>query len=262
MKKNRIYRRVDFLKKSLLESFMEQLFEFPLWVKQVIYLRLREHLEGFLSDEFLNTKIEDSFHLYRPKLSYIGKTELLEKEAGLDANLYTFLGMVEEGYDIITIALNNFWTIEEVSKYFIFCCEQNYIKSPVPNPIMIMAGYLAGKYRTGEYFKRIGKINIDQLEHTIRIQKELREKGERPQFVELMIEFGYITEADSKALLITKEQASKRFILDVALIPEGMSLDGESADKYIAEVNELKHENAKLKSQLNKILLFLKKNAK
>ena len=125
-----------------------------------------------------------------------------------------------------------------------------------------MAGYLAGKYRTGEYFKRIGKINIDQLEHTIRIQKELREKGERPQFVELMIEFGYITEADSKALLIIKEQASKRFILDVALIPEGMSLDGESADKYIAEVNELKHENAKLKSQLNKILLFLKKNAK
>ena len=89
------------MKKSLLESFMEQLFEFPLWVKQVIYLRLREHLEGFLSDEFLNTKIEDSFHLYRPKLSYIGKTELLEKEAGLDANLYTFLGMVEEGYDII-----------------------------------------------------------------------------------------------------------------------------------------------------------------
>jgi len=250
------------LKKSLLDTFTERLFEFPLWVKQVIYIRLREHLETFLSDDFINEKSHENFHLYRPSLSYIGKTELLERTAGLDTNLYTFLALVEEGNDIITIALNNFWTLEEVSKYFIFCCEQNFIKSPVPNPIMIMAGYLAGKYRTGEYFKRIGKINIDQLEHTIRIQKELREKGERPQFVELMIEFGYVTEADSKALLVMKEQASKRFILDVSLIPEGMSLDGASVDKYIAEVNDLKQENAKLKSQLNKILLFLKKNAK
>ena len=250
------------MKKSLLDTFTEQLFEYPLWVKQVLYIRLREHMETFLSEDFMNIKSEDSFHLYVAKLSYVGKTELLEKEAGLDSNIYNFLGLIEEGNDIITIALNNFWTIEEIAKYFIFCCEQNYIKSPIPNSIMIMAGYLAGKYRTGEYFKRIGKINIDQLEHTIRIQKELREKGERPQFVELMIEFGYVTEADSKALLIIKEQATKRFILDVSLIPEGKSIEGDSVDKYIAEVNELKQENVKLKAQLNKILLFLKKNAK
>ena len=250
------------MKKSILESFVEKLYDFPLWIKQVIYLKLRENLESYLSDEFMNTRTDESFHLYKPKLSYIGKTELTERESGLDTNLYTFLSMIEEGCDIVTIALNNFWTLEEVAKYFIFCCEQGYIKSQIPNSIMIMAGYLAGKYRTGEYFKRIGKINIDQLEHTIRIQKELREKGERPQFVELMIEFGYVTEADSKALLTMKEQASKRFILDVSLIPEGKSLDSENVDKYIAEVNELKQENTKLKAQLNKILLFLKKNAK
>jgi len=250
------------LKKSLLETFVEQLFEFPLWVKQVIYIRLREHLETFLSEDFINERSNNSFHLFRPTLSYIGKTELLERSSGLDNNMYTFLEMVEEGYDIITIALNNFWTIEEVAKYFIFCCEQNYIKTPSSNAVMVMAGYMAGKYRTGEYFKRIGKINIEQLEHTIRIQRELRERGERPLFVELMIEFGYITEADSKALLIIKEQATKRFILDTSLIPEGMSLDGTNVDKYIAEVNDLKQENSKLKSQLNKILLFLKKNAK
>ena len=250
------------MKKSLLDTFTEKLFDFPLWVKQVIYIRLREHLETFLSDDFITEKSKDNFHMYRPQLSYVGKTELVERQAGLDSNLYTFLELVEAGNDIITIALNNFWTLEEVAKYFIFCCEQNFIKSPVPNPIMIMAGYLAGKYRTGEYFKRIGKINIDQLEHTIRVQKELREKGERPQFVELMIEFGYVTEADSKALLVMKEQAAKRFIIDTSLVPEGMSIDNASAEKYVAEVNNLKQENAKLKAQLNKILLFLKKNAK
>lgn len=250
------------MKKSLLDTFVEKLFDFPLWVKQVIYIRLREHLETFLSEDFINERSSESFHLYRPTLSYIGKTEFLERQSGLDNNLYTFLELVEEGNDIITIALNNFWTIEEVAKYFIFCCEQNFIKLPSSNKVMVMAGYLAGKYRTGEYFKRIGKINIEQLEHTIRIQRELREKGERPKFVELMIEFGYITDADSKALLVVKEQATRRFILDVSLIPEGMSLDGSSVEKYIAEVNELKQENAKFKAQLNKILLFLKKNAK
>lgn len=250
------------MKKSLLDTFVEKLFDFPLWVKQVIHIRLREHLETFLSEDFINVKSQDSFHLYVPTLSYVGKTELLEKAGNFEENIYTFLTQIEENNNIITMALNNFWTIEEIAKHFMFCCEQNFIKSPVPNAIMIMAGYLAGKYRTGEYFKRIGKINIDQLEHTIRIQKELREKGERPLFVELMIEFGYITEADSKALLIIKEQASKRFIIDTDLIPEGKSIDGKDLDKYIAEVNDLKQENAKLKSQLNKIVLFLKKHAK
>lgn len=250
------------MKKSLLDTFMDKLFDFPLWVKQVIYIRLKEHMETFLSEDFMTIKSENSFHLYVPKLSYVGKTELIEKTAKLDENIYLFLTQIEEENNIITIALNNFWTLEEIAKYFIFCCDNNYIKSPIPNSIMIMAGYLAGKYRTGEYFKRIGKINIDQLEHTIRIQKELREKGERPLFVELMIEFGYITEADSKALLIIKEQAQKRFIIDVDLVPKGKSLEGEDTSKYRVEINDLKQENEKLKAQLNKVLMFLKKHAK
>ena len=250
------------MKKSLLDTFVDKLLDFPLWVKQAVYLKMREHLETFLSDDFIFEKSQDNFYMYRPQLSYVGKTELVERQLGLDSNLYTFLEMVEEECDIITIALNRFWTIEEVAKYFVFCCEQNFIKSPIPNKVMIMSGYLAGKYRTGEYFKRIGKINIDQLEHTISVQKELREKGERPKFVELMIEFGYVTEADSKALLVLKEQASKRFIMDTSLIPDGASYDSADAEKYIAEINDLKLENKKMKSQLNKILLFLKKNAK
>ena len=120
-----------------------------------------------------------------------------------DESIYSFMNCCSKGMSLIEIAIENNFTMEEVAKAFTFCKTSGFFSTEVPNLVSAIAGFIAGKYRTGEYFKRIGKINIDQLEHTIRIQKELREKGERPQFVELMIEFGYVTEADSKALLIS-----------------------------------------------------------
>lgn len=248
------------MKKNILALFLEKLLEFPLWVKQVIYLRLHQDLSLSLSSDFINTEEEDIFHLYVPPLSFVGKTELAERKNGYDANVYNFLTCISEGLNMLEIAMNNFWTMEEVAKYYILCLEQNYVKTPESKYILAMAGFMSGKFRTGEYFKRVGRINVDQLETTIVKQKEYTERGTPRKMAEIMISLGFITEKETLSLLKIKEEAKKRFILDASILPKDVSGEVISDKHYQEEIIKLKEQNNQLKEQLRKILAFVKKN--
>lgn len=245
------------LKKNILNNFIEKLKEFPLWIKQVIFLYLYQDLSKSLSDDFINRKEENLIHLYVPELSYIGKTELEERQKGLEPNVYGFLECLDEGMSIMEIALNNFWTLEEVCKYFLASMDIELLKAPIPTQIVAMAGFMAGRYRTGEYFKRVGKINVDQLELTIRKQKELTEQGQKVKIAQVMIDLGFITQKDTESLIIIKEEARKRFILDSSIIPDGVTAN---ESKYVAEIDELKKQNTLLKAKLAKLLTMFKKS--
>ena len=244
------------MKKNLLNNFIEKLKSFPLWVKQVIFLYLYQDLQTKISDDFINKEENDVLYLYVPELSYIGKTEMEERAKGFEPNLYSFLECTEEGMSIMEVALNNFWTLEEVCKYFMTAVDADLIKAPIPVKIIAMAGFMSGRFRTGEYFKRVGKINVDQLEMTIRKQKELVEQGVKSKIAQVMIDLGYITEKDTTSLIIMKEEARKRFILDTSIIPEGVTTNDS---KYLAQIDELKKQNLILKAKLTKLLSMFKK---
>lgn len=218
---------------------------------------LYQDLSKDISDDFINRKEEDLIDLYVPVLSYIGKTELEERAKGLEQNVYGFLECVDEGMSIMEVALNNFWTLEEVCKYFLTAADLDLLKAPIPVKITAMAGFMSGRYRTGEYFKRVGKINVDQLEMTIRRQKELMEQGQKVKIAQVMIDLGYITKKDTESLIVIKEEARKRFILDTSIIPEGVTAND---NKYMAEIDELKKQNALLKAKLAKLLSMFKKS--
>lgn len=245
------------MKKNLLNNFIEKLKEFPLWIKQVIFLHLYEDLKSLLSEDFINRKEEDLLHLYVPVLSYVGKSELEERQKGFEPNMYLFMEDLDEGLSIMEIALNRFWTLEEVCKLFMTAMDADMIKAPVPVKIVAMAGFMSGRFRTGEYFKRVGKINVDQLEMTIRKQKELTAAGQKSKIAQVMIDLGYITEKDTTSLITIKEEARKRFILDTSIIPEGVTAN---ESKYVAEIEELKKQNMLLKAKLAKLLSMFKKN--
>lgn len=253
------------LKKNILGLFVDKLLLFPLWVKQIIYLRLYQNLSLSLSEDFILTKEEDIFHLHVPTLSFAGRTEMSDRKNGLDNNVYNFLTGASEGLSMLEISMNNFWTMEEVAKYYILCLEQNYVKIPDSPCVHAMAGFMAGKFRTGEYFKRIGKIDVDQLERTIIKQKECAEKGSPLKMAEIMISLGFITEKDTSSILEMKEEAKKRFILDSGIIPkETNNIPAAPVDLkvYQEEIAKLKEQNQLLKEKLSKLLLFLKQQQK
>lgn len=244
------------MKKNILNAFIEKLKAFPLWIKQVIFLYLYKDLKEATSDDFIETNEEDMLNLYVPTLSYVGRTELEERAKGFEPNLYTFLESAESEMSLLEVALNYFWTLEETCKQFLAAVDADLIKAPIPPKIIAMAGFMAGRYRTGEYFKRVGKINVDQLELTIRRQKELTDQGQKAKIAQIMIDLGFVTERDTHALMIIKEEAKKRFILDTSIIPEGVT---GNDSKYVAEIEELKKQNAVLKAKLAKLLSMFKK---
>lgn len=244
------------MKKNILNAFIEKLKAFPLWIKQVIFLYLYKDLKEATSDDFIETNEEDMLNLFVPTLSYVGRTELEERAKGFEPNLYTFLECVESEMSLLEVALNHFWTLEETCKHFLAAVDADLIKAPIPPKIIAMAGFMAGRYRTGEYFKRVGKINVDQLELTIRRQKELTDQGQKAKIAQIMIDLGFVTEKDTHALMIIKEEARKRFILDASIIPEGVT---GNDSKYVAEIEELKKQNAVLKAKLAKLLSMFKK---
>lgn len=246
--------------KNILAIFLDKLLDFPLWVKQIIYLRLYKNLEAYLSEDFIKTREEDVFHLNVPILSFAGKTELSDRKQKLDSNIYNFLANASDGLNILEISMNNFWTTEEIAQYYVKCLELDYVKMPKSVYVLAMTGFMSGKYRTGEYFKRVGKINVDQLEKTILKQKEYASQGVQKKMAEIMIELGYITEKDTASLLIIKEEAKKRFILDTSVLPKEAGQKFEEAKNYKEEVTKLTEQNRVLKEQLNKILTLVKKN--
>ena len=52
--------------------------------------------------------------------------------------------------------------------------------------------FIAGKLKTGEFLKRIGKITVYQLEQAIRYQKELNDEGRHIKMASILIKLGML----------------------------------------------------------------------
>ena len=246
------------MKKSLFIGFMEKILAFPLWIKQTIFLNLSKDLDTYLSNEFLDVKEDELFHIYEPELSELGQTELLTKESNFDESIYSFLNCCTKGMSLIEIAIENNFTMEEVSKAFTFCRTSGFFSKDVPKLISAIAGFIAGKYRTGEYFIRAEKMTIDQLDEVLNKQQEINASGKHVFIAELMVQMGFVLERDVKSIIFMKEEAGKRFSLDASEVPN-ITLEKESYDIRV-ENTRLKEENEILKQKLDALLTFIKEH--
>ncbi len=243
------------MKKNIFNTFLSKIDDFPLWIKQIIFLRLSDDIKSQVCEKFLQEKSEDIFSLYSPTLTFKGSEELKNRKCGLDLNIYNFLEYCENNLSILEISLNTFLSMEEVAKYFIFCIEQGYIERPVNIEIDAMAGFIAGKFRTGEYFKEKGIISDEQLEKAVDISAKSRKK-----FAEILVDMGLITQDDVSVMLTFKEEAKKRFVLDYNAVPQGKNEFCSKEEEYIKEIEELKAENEKLKKRIIRLLEIVRGN--
>ena len=246
------------MSKSLFVGFMEKMLGFPLWIKQTIFLNLSKDLNTYLSNEFLDVEEDQIFHIYKPELSELGQNELFTKESKFDESIYSFLNCCSKNMSLIEIAIENSFTMEEVSKAFTFCRKSGFFSKDVPNLIAAIAGFIAGKYRTGEYFIRAGKMTIEQLDEVLNRQQELNESGKHVFIAELMVEMGYIKEMDVKSIMFMKEESGKRFSLNPDEVPN-ITLEKENYDIKV-ENARLREENEILKQKMDAILTFIKEH--
>ena len=223
-----------------------------------MYLKLSDEMREYACEDFLrNSDRNNIFSTFVPTITFKGKTELAERKCGFDNNTYNFLRFCAENLSMLEISVNTFLSMEEIAKYYQLCLEQNFIKNPNSPEIHAMAGYISGKFRIGEYFKQKGIIDIDQLRQAI-----LKYEGSNDKkFGEILVELGYVTENDLKAILLLKEEARKRYILDHNVMPKSETTFSDDGQKYQYEINALKEENLKLKRKMIQLLELVKKNA-
>ena len=246
------------MSKSLFIDFMEKMLAFPLWIKQTIFLNLSNDLTTYLSNEFLDVQEGELFHIYRPALSEQGQNELLTKESKYDDMIYSFMNCCSKGMSLVEIAIENNFTIEEIAKAFMFCKTSGFFSNKVTNSVSATAGFLAGKYRTGEYFIRAGKMTIEQLDEVLNKQQEMNEAGKHVFIAELMVQMGFIADRDVMSIMFMKEQAVKRVSLNHDDMPT-LAMEKEKFDIRV-ENTRLKEENEILRQKMDAILTFIKEH--
>ncbi len=246
------------MSKGLFIEYMDKMVSYPLWIKQTIFLNLSNDLTKYLSNEFLDVQEGDLFHVYKPALSELGQNELLTKESKYDESIYSFLNCCSKGMSLIEIAIENNFTMEEVAKAFMFCKTSKLFSNEVPNLVSAIAGFIAGKYRTGEYFIRAGKMTIEQLDEVLNKQQEIKDSGKHVFIAELMVQMGFVTEVDVKSIIFMKEEAGKRFSLN----PEEMPNIATEEEKYDIRVENtrLKEENEILRQKIDAVLTYIKEH--
>lgn len=245
------------VKRNLFKLFVNKLLAYPLWVKQAIYYQLYQNMKENYCESYVIKNIDHILTMHVPTLTFKGGNELCDKSGGLDSNIYNFLKFVHSEYTILEIALNMFLSVEEVAKYYIFCLEQNYIEAPETNEVYAMAGFIAGKFPTGDYFLKNGSITIDQLDIALAEQRRLDDQGEHERIGEILVRLGFITKTDIMRLFKLKADAGKRFVMDPAVFPDS---EQRNRKKLEDEIINLKNENNALKQTLGKIIDMVKKN--
>jgi len=237
--------------KTSFQSFINKHLELPLWLKQVLYLHLK--------NEFENLSILDSLHLfnkenclqlYIPKITYIGKKELETKSKGLSINVYKFLEGVSQNLNIIEITINNNWTLSECSDYFMTAINAELLIPPESVFITGTALYLSGAIRIGEYFVKLGKVNIEQLGETLKAQKYIEETlQDKLKLGTILVDLGLATKIEIDGIVLLREESKKKYN------PNSFILDDSSEESGpLKRITVLEAENAKLKEQLRKIL--------
>ena len=239
------------------ELFLNNVYNLPLWVRQVVYIRseerLAQELENFL--ELLNPK--EPLQFVVPRITFKGKRELENRTSNLSEQFYTFLENATQKFDVFEITLRNFWTLAETSSIFVRAVELEFVELLDNDRNYVIMQFLAGKIRTGELMKRLGKIDVYQLENSIREQKRLQDEGKQMRIADVMISLGYITEKDVKIVLMFKEESKKRFIMGLGLA--SLKMDNQATVNQVyqnmqKELKRLEHESRILKARLRKLL--------
>lgn len=242
------------------ELFIQSIKNLPIWVKQVIASEILHDIESKLADFQFLMGDKGLFQYLVPKVTLKGKQEIDQRLVGLSDGYYTFMQDALQNFSIFDITVKNNWSLADSAKIFTRLIELEFaqVKDENASKKIAVALFISGKIKTGEFLKKIGKIDATQLEKAIRYQNELQEEGRHIKMASILIKLGYITDKGLDSLLILKEESRKR--LSVASIGSGSassSSDGNDASQVASlrkELARLENENLIMKKRLKKLL--------
>lgn len=234
----------DYMKRNFLTQYLSKISNFPAWAKEIIYNKL--------SEDITDDNPSFIFASYKPVLSYRGRCELDFQKSGFDTNIYNILDSCDMDCSISEIMVNTFLSLEETAKCFLFCLDEGLLEIPDDSQILNIAGFLSGKYKTGEFFVNNGTISQSQLDNVV---SEQENSNSDKKFGQYLIDLGIISQKQLDIILNIKEEAKKRFILDYHEVPQ-VSIHESDEDKK--QIEDLKQENKQLRAKLEQLLTIVR----
>ncbi len=220
-------------------NFINQLFDLPVWVQEAISYSIKYKLETINpSSEFdIYEEAEVIYQLIKPEITLQGKKELQTRQRALPLDTYKFLTLAAQGANLTEITINNFWTLEKTSKIFVECYDYEYFSAINNKQMVVLGHYLAGNIRLGEYLKRLGLTDLDQLEEALRIQKANAARGKEVRIGRIFTHMGIIKEEELKNILYLKEEAKKAVVLRINTTQQGEQTTNDSDMKTLKDLN-------------------------
>jgi hypothetical protein len=178
----------------------------PLWVKQVIYVKLHQELcVHFSQSTLLDIGLEDTVAFYVPTLTPEGERSLLNIKNEM---LNKLMMSAKDKLTLLDICLRNAWPLETVCQQLVEAMKQQWIFPPSSLKAIGTIEYLGNSIRLGEYLVKMGRLTIEQLEQALRTQQYIKEAmQEHTGLANILINLGYITRQDTEGILFLKEES-------------------------------------------------------
>ncbi len=199
--------------KNVFKFLINEIFSLPVWIKQIIYLELKQEFESSKIRSYFSSITKDKcFQLYIPKLTYAGRKEIEKKTGKFSNEIYDVLEGAFQELSILETAISNNWSLYECSKYFLDAVDNDLLINPTSPVMRGTALYMAGRIRLGEYFVKINKINMEQLDEALRNQKYIEDSlGNRPGLADILIDLGFLTKEDTEGILALKKDSENNY---------------------------------------------------
>lgn len=242
---------------SYFDTILDNILELPLWVKQAIFVELKNHIKGQTPFGSIDTVTKHNLlQLFRPHITQAGMKVLRDRNfssmAGKDStaeDMFSLLKLAEKKCRIIDICQTYTWTLSRCAKVITDCIEVNLLEVIQSNYLSSTVYFLAGKIRIGEYLVRTGKISVEQLDMALYSQKYTEKTmGERILLAQILINLRYITPDDYENLIFLKNYGEELYS---AGFNDNIADVEENVENLKKELVFLKKERLKLRENLS-----------
>lgn len=219
----------------------------PFWVKQAIFLELRDDIRRMTSVELLEAiDKNDLLQLYVPMISVLGKKILMgehsELMSGITVDHINFLKSIDGEKNVIDLCYANNITLKRFSEIIILTEEKGFTEQIRSNQIFNVFKYLANDIEIGDLLLKLNKITPDQLSFasfTLAESQKAFDGEDGTTFEDVLIRLNYVTKDQLNSLLVLKKASEIPFEPITPACSEEIELMQENLDILVSEKQDL-----------------------
>jgi hypothetical protein len=198
-----------------LASVLAEMGSLPLWVQQVIYTDLKQHLEKNVTLRTLSSFSRENFlQLWTPNLTQRGVHTLHQHMGRTPTDLVKILYAIRKYDNVAMMCARYEWSLQTACHALIEALRDELIDPPESRVLEASLRFLGDEIRIGEYLVLIGRVDGNQLEQALKTQQYIEAAmGERTRIADIMVRLELVTNEDVESILFLKEESTKAFKL-------------------------------------------------